>query len=100
LWLHNLGYHPEALRRIGAPGEVVLPRLAYPIPDETQENARLRQRLSMAFAADVPPGMEHRYKLSVAINELLFNGASPIPIRQGPDAPKSSRAAGTVYPSM
>jgi hypothetical protein len=58
----------------------------------------LRRLLSLAFAEDIRPGFEYRYKLSVAINELLFDGASPLPLY--PDGPRLDHAAGTVYPAM
>jgi hypothetical protein len=42
LWMRNLGYHPDALRRMGAP---IGPRsrLVNPIPNETKFNERLRR---------------------------------------------------------
>jgi hypothetical protein len=52
----------------------------------------------LAFTEDIREGQEHRYKQSIAINELLFDGASPLPEYR--DGPKSSRAAGTVYPAV
>jgi hypothetical protein len=74
-------------------------RLAYPIPNETKFNERLRRALSLAFTEDVGKGNEYRYKLSIAINERLFDGAGPMPTHH-PDGPRDSRAAGTVYPAM
>jgi hypothetical protein len=99
LWMHNLGYHSDALERMGAP--VLTPRLPLtnPIPNETNRNRRLRRRMSLAFTADVPEGEEYRYKETIAINELLFARAEPIPLR-GPDAPRGDRVAGTVYPAV
>jgi hypothetical protein len=54
--------------------------------------------LSLAFTEEIPIGREYRYKQSIAINELLFDKAAPIPLRPG--GPKSLRVAGTVYPAM
>jgi hypothetical protein len=47
---------------------------------------------------DVHDGEEHKYKQSFAINELLFDRASPLDHR--PNGPRADRAAGTVYPAM
>jgi hypothetical protein len=52
----------------------------------------------LAFTEDVREDQNYRYKQSIAINELLFDGASPFP--QYLDGPKSNRAAGTVYPAI
>lgn len=47
LWMHHVGYHADALKRMGVP---VAPRmrLAYPIPNETKFNERMRRALSLA----------------------------------------------------
>jgi hypothetical protein len=55
--------------------------------------------MSRAFTNDVPDDKNYLYKETIAINELLFDGASPIP-RRGLDSPSSGRVAGTVYPSV
>jgi hypothetical protein len=48
-----------------------------------------------------PEGLEYRYKDTIAINELLFDRASPIrPNSVGPAVPKMGGVAGTVYPSV
>lgn len=100
LWMHNLGYHPDALRRIGTSDVAMTQRLTLtnPIPNEPKENANLTRRLSLAFTRDVREGQEYKYKQSIAINELLFDKAEPIPKRQ--NGPSSSRVAGTVYPAL
>jgi hypothetical protein len=98
LWMHNLGYHQDALRRMGAPAVAMRPRFINPIPNESKRNDRLRCQLCLAFTEDIPGDREYRYKQSIAINELLFDGASPLP--KYPDGPKSSHAAGTVYPAI
>lgn len=98
LWMHHLGYHQDALRRMGAADVTMRPRLTNPIPNETKENARLRRQLSLAFTKDIRDGEEYRYKQSIAINELLFDDASPLPACR--NGPLSSRVAGTVYPAM
>jgi hypothetical protein len=54
---------------------------------------------SLACTEDVHKGDEYRYKLSIAINELMFDGAEPMPTDY-PDGPRDGRAAGTVYPAM
>jgi hypothetical protein len=98
LWMHNLGYHQDALSRIGAPDVAMRQRFLNPIPNEAKTNEKLRRQLSLAFTEDIRDGQEYRYKQSIAIHELLFDGASPLPVY--PDGPKSSRAAGTVYPAL
>jgi hypothetical protein len=99
LWMHNLGYHPEALDRLGAPVPPQRLPLIDPIPNETNHNRKLRKRMSLAFTADVPDGEEYRYNETIAINELLFDRASPLPVR-GRDGPQSRRVAGTAYPTV
>jgi hypothetical protein len=99
LWMHNLGYHPDALDRMGAPVPAQRSPLINPIPNETNRNYRLRRRMSLAFTRDVPDGAECRYKETIAINELLFDRASPIPVR-GLGSLRSDRVAGTVYPTV
>jgi len=97
--MHNLGYHPDALDRMGAPVPAQRSPLINPIPNETNRNYRLRLRMSLAFARDVPDGAEYQYKETIAINELLFDRASPIRVG-GLGSPKSERVAGTVYPTV
>ena len=100
LWMHNLGYHPDALKHLGTPAEITRPQLSAPIPGESAEHARVRRRLSMSFAAEVQPRQDYRYKLSVAISETFFDGAEPLPLINDGFAPSSTAAAGIVYPSM
>jgi hypothetical protein len=99
LWIHNVGYHGDALARIGASMSGPRAGLINPIPNESKFNANLRRQLSLAFTEDVGPGQEFRYKLSIAINEVLFDDAGPLPADL-PDGPQCDRAAGTVYPAM
>jgi hypothetical protein len=99
LWMHNLGFHTDSLKRMGAPVDGSRKRFANPIPNETEFNARLRRQLSEAFTEDVLDGEEYRYKLTIAINELLFDGAGPLP-NDLPKGPRCDRVAGTVYPAM
>ncbi len=96
LWMHNIGFHENSLKRIGGP---LRQRFASPIPNETDFNAKLRRQLSEAFTEDVPEGEEYRYKLAIAVNELLFGDAEPLRTDL-PDGPRCDRAAGTVYPAM
>lgn len=98
LWMHHLGYHTAALGRMGGGRNGARPRLSNPIPNETKHNRQLRRELSLAFTEQVRDGDEYRYKRSIAINELLFDRASPLPLL--PDSRNSSRAAGTVYPAV
>jgi len=98
LWMHNLGYHEAALAKLGAPEIAMRTGIYDLIPNETRKNAKLRRLLSLAFTEDIRTGREYRYKQSVAINELLFDKAEPIPIKVG--GPKSPRVAGTVYPTV
>jgi hypothetical protein len=98
LWMHNLGFHEDALRRVGASDVAIRPRWNNPFPNETKHNAGLRRQLSLAFTEDVRDGREYRYKQSIAINELLFDDAGPLP--KYPDGPRIGRVAGTVYPAI
>jgi len=75
-------------------------RLTHPLPNEPAKNAKLRRQLSLAFTADVREQTKYKYKLSIAINELLFDGASPLATYDDDIGPISDQAAGTVYPSM
>jgi hypothetical protein len=99
VYMHNLGFHPNSLERLGTVVDGPRRRFANPIPNETAENEKLRRQLSEAFTDDVPAGEEWRYKLSVAMNELLFDGAEPLLITYA-DGPRFERAIGTVYPAM
>lgn len=99
LWMHHLGYHTDALTFMGAPIPPARHPLVHPIPYETPHNNQLRRRMSLAFTKEVPDDAKYRYKESIAINELLFDRAEPIPY-QGVGAPTSDRAAGTVYPTV
>lgn len=102
LWMHNLGYHSDALERLGAPTPDQSSQrqaLTRPIANETNYNRRIRRRMSLAFTADVPEGEEYRYKETIAINELLYDRASPI--NTGGDVGlRGERVAGTVYPTV
>ena len=97
LWMHNLGFDEVALRRLG---DRLYPRpqLTNLIPHETKRNRKLGRKLSRAFTENLTPENEHRYKQSIAINELLFDGAAPMPIRAG--GPQFEYVAGIVYPAM
>lgn len=104
LWVHNLGYHPEALRQVGAQHNSIAMRslVTNSIPNESKKNRKIRHKLSRAFTADVPAEKEYRYKLSIAINESLSEEVSypfPSPDRD-PGAPRHKKIAGTVYPAM
>jgi hypothetical protein len=98
LWMHNLGYHHAALRRIGTHVLAERSALTDPIPNESKENKKLRRALSLAFTKDIPAGKEHLYRQSIAINELLFDKAEPL--KPTPGGPKYDRPSGTVYPAM
>jgi hypothetical protein len=98
VYMRNLGFHPETLKHIGGPIDGSRQRFANPIPNETASNARLRHQLSEAFTEDVPKGEEWKYKLPIAINELLFDGAGRLPIN-APDGPRFGQVVGTVYPA-
>jgi hypothetical protein len=98
IWMHHLGFDEAALRRLGGLRAPARPQLIQPIPWETKENAKLRRLLSLAFTKDTSGGREYRYKLSVAINELLFDKAEPVPLRTS--GPRFDRVAGTAYPAM
>jgi hypothetical protein len=101
LWMYNIGYNPEALRRVGAQERNVALRwpVTHAIPDETPENGRISREVSEAFTTDVPAGKEYLYKLSIALNESFEQVKFEFP-DDGPDLPRHKRIAGTVYPSM
>ena len=89
IWMHNLGYHQDALRRLGGANAPLRHHFLSPIPGESKANLQLRRLLSLAFTADVSGGREYRYKLSVAINELLFDKRSSclfVPVGPNPAA--------------
>ena len=98
LWFHHLGYHPSALRTIGARPTPERLRLTHPIPGESNSNRNMRRELSRAFTANVIQSEEYKYKQSIAINELLFDNSSPFRDQAG--GPVHRSAAGTVYPSL
>lgn len=98
LWMHSLGFHDDALRQIGTPIAGRRARMTNPIPNESRFNHALRRKLSLAMAAEVSETDLRYYKLTIAINELLFDSATSIPITGG--GPRHDRAAGTVYPSL
>ncbi len=98
LWMHNLGYHADALARLGAaPNSARLP-LTEPIPNETQHNKRLRKKVALAFTMDVPAGFEYRYKQSVALTEFWCEHHQKLPVYS--DGPQKEEIAGVVYPSL
>jgi hypothetical protein len=98
-WIHNLGFHPAALKRIGGSLEGPRSRFANPIPNESVWNSKLRRQLSEAFTEEVLDGEEWKYKLPIAINELLFDKAEPLDTSHE-DGPQFNQAIGTVYPAL
>jgi RES domain-containing protein len=98
LWMHNLGYHADALARLGALPNSARLSLIEPIPNETQHNRRLRKKVALAFTEDVPPGFEYRYKQSVALTEFWCEHQQRLPVY--PDGPQTDDVAGVVYPSL
>jgi hypothetical protein len=98
LWMHNLGYHQAALHKIGSQNLTMRQRLISPIKNESRANAKLRGELSLAFTKDIKTENEHHYKLSIAINEMLYDNASPLP--KFPNGPRCAYVAATVYPAM
>jgi hypothetical protein len=83
IWMHNLGFHEDALRRLGGHGVPLRPEFVNPIPNETRENEKMRRAISRAFTEVIEPEREYRYKRTVAITELLFDKAEPISARKG-----------------
>lgn len=59
LWMHNLGFHQEALQKLGGPTITIRPQLNDPIPNETAEtpgsgaNSRLRSQRIFALAQSI-----------------------------------------------
>lgn len=98
LWMHNLGYHAEALTRMGSQPTSARATLTDPIPDEAAHNRRLRRQVALAFTEHVGPGQEHRYKQSVAISE--FWSEHDEGLARFVDGPQHDRVAGFVYPTM
>ncbi len=98
LWMHNVGYHQDALARIGVTDVSRRLPLVHSIPNESKENAKLRHELSLAFTAEVPEGYEYRYKQSIAIKEVLLDDAEPF--KPQPNGPNHALAAGIVYPAL
>ena len=98
LWMHDLGFHPDVLRRLGTSAVGNRPWMAEPIPNETARNRRLRRQVAQAFAVDVPAGADQFYKQSVAIAEFWMDHEEVYPIY--PDGPQIPHAAGLVYPSL
>jgi hypothetical protein len=99
VWMHNVGFHKDALKRLSGLRSPARHILTQPFANETKQNEKLRRLISLAFTADTNGGRrEYRYKLSVAINELLFDKASPLPPRSG--GPRFDRVAGTIFPAM
>lgn len=98
LWMHNLGYHADALARLGAAHHDARLPLVEPIENETLRNKRLRKKVALAFTADVPPGSEYLYNQSVAITEFWCEHYQHLPIYS--DGPETGEVAGVVYPSL
>jgi hypothetical protein len=96
-WFHHLGYHEAALKQLGGSGVPPRPALMRPIPNETRFNRKLRRKLSLAFTERIDAETEYRYKQTVAISELLFDKAAPLP--RTPTGPQIDRAGGIVYPT-
>jgi hypothetical protein len=100
LWLHNLGYHPETLRQLGAQERSIIGRenLINAISSEDEATNKTRGDFSRIFAQDVPAGREYLYKQSIAINEFLDEFEIHFP--DGPGVPAQKEIAGTAYPSL
>jgi len=96
--VHNLGYHEAALQKLGAPSVPQRLALTNPILHESKFNRKLRRKLSLAFTEDIRGSNERRYKQTVAIAELLFDKAEPLP--ETPTGPKIDRVGGIVYPTV
>ncbi|WP_300299063.1 recombinase family protein [Ferrovibrio sp.] len=98
LWMLNLGYHRDALHQLGG---VVNPSRRFVNPaveNENSPNEILRRRIALNFVDDVQRGSEHRYKQTIAINELL--ASIPFPFQTDDGVPRIRRIAGTVYPTI
>ena len=98
LWMHDLGFHPDVLHRLGTSAVGARAWMAQPIPNETARNRRLRKQVSEAFAADVPPDAEYLYKQSTALAEFWIDHEEDYPLYL--DGPVIPHAAGVVYPSL
>ncbi len=100
LWLHNLGFHPEMLRQLGAQERSIIGRkdLINAIPSESEANNKIRGDFSRIFAQDVPTGEEYWYKQTIAINEFLDE--FEVQFSDGPGGSAKKEIAGTAYPSL
>lgn len=98
LWMHNLGYHKDALSRMGAAAVAPRSYLTEPIRNETRQNNRLRKQVALAFTEDVRSGQEWRYKQSIALSEFWCEHEEALPIEPG--GPLLNRVGGFVYPSL
>jgi len=101
LWMFNLGFHPEALRGLGAQEQDIFLRypVTHAIPNETRHNDKLRKQISRAFTEDVRDGQEYRYKQSIAIIESMSELALPFPEPE-PGLPRMNKVAGAAYPTI
>jgi hypothetical protein len=98
LWMHDLGFHPDVLRQLGASAVATRPWMVEPIPNETAHNRRLRKQVARAFAVDVHASTKYLYKQSVALAEFWMDHEEAY--QAYPDGPKIPHAAGFVYPSL
>jgi hypothetical protein len=101
LWMSNIGFHPQALRRLGAQEQHILRRypVTHAIPDQTRRNDKLSEQISKTFTEDVREGHEYKYKQSIAIIESMSELDLPFP-EPAPDLPRMKKVAGAVYPTI
>jgi hypothetical protein len=98
LWMHNLGFHQDALKNLGGDLAPIRPRLSGRLPGETKANESMRRTLSLCMIEDIRSDESYRYKRSIAIGETLFDRASEIPLKPG--GPRFSDVSGIAYPSI
>lgn len=99
IWVQNLGYHEDTLRRLGVKDMSLRQSMIQKISDESRLNAQRRRRLALVFTQKADFNSEKfKYKLSIAITEFLLAGSVP-PVPQS-GLFDDIQMAGVIYPSM
>jgi hypothetical protein len=93
IFANNIGFTPDVFQRYRSTRNELVPDWVVRNP----ANRIVHEFLARQFTVEVPPGMEHQYKLSVAIAEKLWgNITGDVPT----DAPRDMRFGAIVYPSL
>ena len=93
-----LGFHPEVFKRLGSGRDCPNLRkvIGFPFPEYEPETNLLEHIFAECLTLDVDENEEYRYKLSIAITEMLIEPSisSQMPGRVNPGAD------GILYPSV